>query len=210
LSISSIKFSPNDPFFGRALEIISSVLVSQQIQSKAQYQTHSIFANTSSSHFSQKKKPNFTSLSPMTQCRINFQDKSITYITHKSRFSLQLKYPFTFFLFYLLAANQREPKFRSIYLPRAHALEGGQVPDPNLETFAGGEEQLVVRAKRQGRRGVRVCVNRGPYRGVGRIDDSNRLVARARDERAVRCHRKGPARVELLQRRHAAVVFLQR
>lgn len=37
------------------------------------------------------------------------------------------------------------------YLPRTDVVEGGQIPDSNLMTVAGGEEQFVVWAKRQGR-----------------------------------------------------------
>lgn len=37
------------------------------------------------------------------------------------------------------------------YLPRTDVVEVGQIPDSNLMTVAGGEEQFVVWAKCQGR-----------------------------------------------------------
>ena len=75
--------------------------------------------------------------------------------------------------------------------------------------MTGREEKLVVRAERESRDGVGVGVDGGSDGGIGGVDDLDDFAARARHEGAVGGHRQRPAGVELLQRRHAAVVPLR-
>lgn len=72
------------------------------------------------------------------------------------------------------------------YLPGPDALQGGEVPDPNLAAVAGGEEKLVVGAESEGGDGLGVsAVDGGANGGVGGIDDLDRLSAGADEEGAV-------------------------
>ena len=117
-----------------------------------------------------------------------------------------------FLLLLLNNPNQWTPqnlKFWKKYLPRTDVVEVGQIPDSNLMTVAGGEEQFVVWAKRQGRVSFWVAVDGRPYRRVRWIDDSDRFIAGAGDEWAVWWDGERPTCVELFKWRHAPIILLQ-
>ena len=117
-----------------------------------------------------------------------------------------------FLLLLLNNPNQWTPqilKFWKKYLPRTDVVEVGQIPDSNLMTVAGGEEQFVVWAKCQGRVSFWVAVDGRPYRRVRWIDDSDRFIAGAGDEWDVWWDGERPTCVELFKWRHAPVILLQ-
>lgn len=71
-------------------------------------------------------------------------------------------------------------------LPGPNALEGVEIPNPNLTTVAGGEEKLIVGAEREGSDGLRVAsVDCEANSGVGGFDDLDGISAGADEKGAV-------------------------
>lgn len=95
-----------------------------------------------------------------------------------------------------------------MYLPRADALEGGEVPDSEQPAVAGGEEVGIVGAESESSDGLAGAVDGVLDGGVGGVDDVDFVVAGADEKGGIGGDGVRAARVETLQRGHAAVVLL--